>query len=137
MNKTSGSHLSIIITVSLLFLLAACSGTSESQTSESSGGADATPAMADSVTITQRDNQWYATIVGNYPDPCTSISSVEQIVQGNTISITLLTDSPPDVVCAAVLTPFTIDILLTNGGLLSGEYNVVVNEAPSATFLLE
>jgi inhibitor of cysteine peptidase len=93
--------------------------------------------MVDAVTLEQRENHYYAVINGFYPDACTKVSSVEQVVEENTISITLLTDRPPDLMCAAMLTPFNIDVLLTTGGLMPQEYNVVVNEGPSTTFLLE
>ena len=139
MTTDLGSKLRIFIAVTVLVLLAACGGTSETQDpdSESPVGEEVTLAMVDSVTVEQRDNQFYAMVTGNYPDPCTSISSVEQIAEGNTISITLLTDRPADLMCAAVLAPFTIDILLTTGGLVPGEYSVIVNEGPSTTFVLE
>ena len=139
MTTDLGSKLRIFIAVTVLVLLAACGGTSETQDpdSESPVGEEVTLAMVDSVTVEQRDNHFYAMVTGNYPDPCTSISSVEQIAEGNTISITLLTDRPADLMCAAVLAPFTIDILLTTGGLVPGEYSVIVNEGPSTTFVLE
>ena len=139
MTTDLGSELRIFIAVTVLVLLAACGGSSETQDpdSESPVGEEVTLAMVDSVTVEQRDNQFYAMVTGNYPDPCTSISSVEQIAEGNTISITLLTDRPADLMCAAVLAPFTIDILLTTGGLVPGEYSVIVNEGPSTTFVLE
>ncbi len=93
--------------------------------------------MVDSVTVEQRDNHHYAVIDGFYPDPCTYISSVQQVVEGNTVSITLFTESPADLMCAAMLTPFTVDVLLTTGGLIAGEYDVVVNDGPSTTLTLE
>ena len=139
MNRKPGSIWRTIIAVTVLVLLVACGGSSETQDPDSVSpvGEDVTYAMVDSVTAEQRDNQFYAIVTGNYPDPCTSISSVDQIVEDDTISITLLTDSPADVMCAAVLTPFTIDILLTTGGLGPGEYSVMVNEGPSTAFVLE
>lgn len=135
MNMKRGSKLRVIIAVTFLALLVACNTAPESQTSPA--GEAVTLAMVDSVTVEQRDNQFYATVVGNYPDPCTSISSVEQSVEGNTINITLLTDRPADLMCAAVLTPFTADILLTTGGLTPQEYAVVVNAGASSTLFLE
>ena len=139
MNRKRGSIWRTIIAVTVLVLLVACGGTSETQDpdAENPVGEEVTYAMVDSVTVEPRENQFYAIVTGNYPDPCTSISSVDQIVEDDTISITLLTDSPADVMCAAVLTPFTIDILLTTGGLGPGEYSVMVNEGPSTTFVLE
>ena len=139
MNRKPGSIWRTIIAVTVLVLLVACGGSSETQDpdAENPAGEEVTYAMVDSVTAEQRENQFYAIVTGNYPDPCTSISSVDQIVEDDIISITLLTDSPADVMCAAVLTPFTIDILLTTGGLGPGEYSVMVNEGPSTTFVLE
>ena len=139
MNVKSGSTWRVMITLTFLALLVACGGASETQDPDSASppGKDVTLAMADSVAVEQRDNQFYAVVTGNYPDPCTSISSVEQISEGNTLRITLLTDRPADSMCAAVLSPFTIDILLTTGGLGPGEYSVIVNEGPSTTVVLE
>ena len=139
MNEKPGSYIAMILAVTVLALLVACSGASETQDPDpaSPPGKDVTLAMADSVAVKQRDNQSYAVVQGNYPDPCTSISSVEQIAAGNTLRITLLTDRPADSMCAAVLTPFTIDILLTTGGLGPGEYSVIVNEGPSTRFVLK
>lgn len=128
------------LTLIILSLLVACTGsqqTAGNTDSASPAEGSGAPAMVDSVTVEKRDNQFYATVVGNYPDPCTAISAVNQVVDGSTITITLLTASPPDVMCAAVLTPFTADILLTTGGLVPQEYSVVVNEAPATTLLLQ
>jgi len=140
MNIKPRNLLHLLITVIVLALLAACGSTPETTENPDSVnpvGEEVTLAMVDSVTVEQRGNHYYAVVAGNYPDSCTSISSVEQIVAGDTISITLLTDKPADLMCAMVLTPFTADILLTTGGLMPAEYSVVVNEGPSATFSLE
>jgi hypothetical protein len=94
-------------------------------------------AMVDDVSVVQRQDHYYAVINGFYPDPCTQISSVEQVVDEGTISITLRTERPPDLLCATMLTPFVVDILLTTGSLLPQEYSVVVNDGPSTTFSLE
>jgi hypothetical protein len=139
MNFKPLSKLNMIIAMILFSVLVACASSPEAQENEDTGNLEegnGTLVMVDSVTVEQRDNHYYAVIDGNYPDPCTFVSSVEQTVEGNTISITLLTDRPPDLMCAAVLTPFTIDVLLTTGGLLPGDYTVVVNDGPSATFSL-
>jgi hypothetical protein len=84
----------MMIAVTFLALLVACNSATETQ--EDPAGEEVTLAMVDSVTVEQRNNQFYAIVTGNYPDPCTSISSVEQIVEGDTVSITLLTDRPAD-----------------------------------------
>jgi hypothetical protein len=39
----------------------------------------------------------------------------------------------PDVICAAVLTPFTEEILLDTAGLEPGEYTLVVNDGMATT----
>jgi inhibitor of cysteine peptidase len=130
----------MIIYIFVITMMVACASspeTQESATSENPEGGSSSLAMVDAVTLEQRENHYYAVINGFYPDACTKVSSVEQVVEENTISITLLTDRPPDLMCAAMLTPFNIDVLLTTGGLMPQEYNVVVNEGPSTTFLLE
>jgi hypothetical protein len=135
-----GSKLTLVITMIVFSTLAACSGspdTPENADTENLEWGSAAPAMVDSVAVEQQEGHYYAIVSGNYPDPCTYISSVEQVVDENTIRITLLTGSPADVMCAAVLTPFTVDVLLTIGGLLPQEYTVVVNDGPSTTFFLE
>jgi hypothetical protein len=121
-------------------MLAACNSSSLKQGNVDSGspkGESGTLAMVDSVIVKQTNNQNYAVINGFYPDACTNVSSVEQSVVGNTISITLFTDRPDDLICAAMLTPFTIEVLLTTGGLMPQEYSVIINEGPSTTFTLE
>lgn len=124
----------IVVIMVLGLLLVACD---RQAGSDSSGTESGTLAMVNGVTIEQSDNHSYATVDGNYPDACTRISSVKQTVEGSTISITLLTDKPADSICASVLTPFVINILLTTGGLMPQEYTVVVNEDPSATLSFE
>lgn len=123
----------------VLLLVAACTSTpapegnaSESAAAEPNGDL----AIVQSVTVGQREGHYYATITGDYPDACTYVSSVEQEVEGSTISINIRTQSPPDVMCAAVITPFTVDVLLATGGLMPGNYTVVVNDGPSTTFAL-
>jgi hypothetical protein len=140
MNLKPASKLSMVIYIIVITLLVACGSSPEAQgiaNSESLEGGSTTLAMVDAVTVEQRNNHYYAVINGFYPDACTYVSSLEQIVEDNTIRITLLTDRPTDLMCAAMLTPFTIDVLLTTGGLMPQEYNVVVNEGPSTTFSLE
>lgn len=135
MNLKTISKLMIVALV-VFGILAACAGSPATEQNTSTENESGTPAMVDGVTVEQRERQYYAVVNGNYPDPCTFISSVEQVVEGSTINITLLTKSPDDLMCAAVLTPFTVDILLTTGGLLPQEYTVVINGGPSATFSL-
>lgn len=140
MSFTPGSKLYLLSLLIVVCMLAACTSSPERQgnaDSERPQGGSGTSAMVDSVTVEQRDNHYYAVVNGFYPDACTYVSSIEQSVEGNTISITLLTDRPADVMCAMMVTPFTVDILLTTGGLMSQEYSVHVNDGPSTTFTLE
>lgn len=133
------SRFSVLIAVIVLGMTVSCGNSPESQAGADSGNEEAgssSLAMVDSVAVEQRDNQYYAVVSGNYPDPCTSISSVEQVVEGDAISISLRTDRPTDLMCAAVLTPFTVDVLLTTGGLMPQEYTIIVNDGPSTTFSL-
>ena len=129
----------MLIFIVFFAMLAACSSTAESQENTNAAGSatGGSLAMVDSVTVERIDNQDYAVINGNYPDACTKISSVAQVVEGDAFSLTLLTQSPQDVMCAQMLTPFTVEILLTTGGLLPGEFSVMVNEGPSTKFTLE
>jgi hypothetical protein len=139
MNLKLAGRPSLTIVIIAFGMLVACTSTADTQQnadSENPETGSGTLAMVDTVTVEQRDNHYYAVITGNYPDPCTYISSIEQIVEGDTISITLFTDSPADLMCAAVLTPFTVDVLLTTGGLMPQSYDVVVNDGPSTTFSL-
>jgi len=139
MHIEPSKKLKIIIIFIVFTILVACSNPPETQqdTSTFSPEAGGTIAMVDSITVELIDNNYYALIGGNCPDACTRISSVEQVVVDHTISISLLTESPDDVMCAMMLTPFTVDILLTTGGLLPGEYDVLVNGDSSTTFALE
>lgn len=139
MKFKSVCKLYLIVAIFVVGMSAGCTNSSNSQENAAGENPEArsgTLAVVDGVTVEQREDHYYAVINGNYPDPCTYISSVDQVVDGNTISITLYTESPADLMCAAVLTPFTIDILLTTGGLMPQEYDVVVNEGPSTTFSL-
>ena len=71
----------ILLLVSSL-ILAACGG-SESQ--ENSSTTSGTPAMVDGVSVDVKNNHYYATVNGNYPDACTRISDVKQDQDGDTI----------------------------------------------------
>jgi hypothetical protein len=138
--KLSGKLNMMLIFFLVTTLLAACAGSPNTQATagtKTPEGGSSTLAMVDSVTVELRDKHDYAVVNGNYPDACTQISSVEQVVEGSTIKITLLTKRPADLMCATVLTPFTVDVLLTTGGLIPQEYSVIVNGGPSTKFTLE
>lgn len=65
-------------------------------------------------------------IRGNLPDSCTTISRPEEMRNGDTISLNLITERPADAVCTQVLTPFEETVLLDIEGLPAGVYTVAV-----------
>lgn len=66
-----------------------------------------------------------AVLHGDLPDAgCTTIASVEQVRQGNTFQLTLVTTTNPLAVCAQVLTPFEEVVSLDVHGLPAGIYTV-------------
>jgi hypothetical protein len=69
--------------------------------------------------------QVHAVIRGDLPDAgCTTIASVEQVRQGNTFTLTLVTTTDPLAVCAQALTPFEEVVPLEVHGLPAGIYTV-------------
>ena len=65
---------------------------------------------------------------GQLPDAgCTTISSVNQIREGNVFKVSLKTQTDPLAFCAQMLTPFEHVIPLEVGSLLAGRYIVNVN----------
>ncbi len=113
----------ILLLVSSL-ILAACGGIESQENSSTTSG---TPAMVDGVSVDVKNNHYYAAVNGNYPDSCTRISDVHQEIDGDTIRFILTTGKPADLMCAQMITPFTVDLLIETGGLLPGEYTVDVN----------
>jgi hypothetical protein len=93
----------------------------------------ASQAFVDGVTVEERDGEYYAVIAGNLPDSCTTIESVDQVVDGNSINLTINAVKPSDLVCAQMLAPFTEEVLLETEGLEAGEYTVDVNEGQATT----
>ena len=69
-----------------------------------------------------------AIIRGQLPDAgCTTIASVNQVREGNTIAITLVTTTDPLALCAQALTPFERVVPLDVSNLPAGQYTVNVN----------
>jgi hypothetical protein len=114
----------IALMVMLSFIMVACAS-SETQVSEPSDSG--TPAIVEGVSVDFRNAHYYAMVTGTYSDACTRISDIEQEVNGSTITIALSTDQPEDLMCAQVLSPFGVDLLIATGGLLPGEYTLDVN----------
>lgn len=112
--------------------MAACGG---SKSQENSSTTSARPAMVVGVSVDVKNNHYYAAVNGDYPDSCTRIGDVQQEIDGDTIRFILTTDKPADLVCAQMITPFTVDLLIETGGLLPGEYTVDANGI-ATTFIL-
>ena len=69
--------------------------------------------------------QVHAVIRGDLPDAgCTSIASVDQVREGNTFRLTLVTTTDPLALCAQALTPFEEVVALEVNGLPAGTYTV-------------
>jgi hypothetical protein len=69
--------------------------------------------------------QVHAVVRGDLPDAgCTTIASVEQVRDGNTFHLTLVTTTDPLALCAQALTPFEEVVPLEVQGLPAGIYTV-------------
>ncbi|MCB0167043.1 MAG: hypothetical protein KDI79_22640 [Anaerolineae bacterium] len=75
-------------------------------------------------------------VQGNFPDGCTTIDQVSQRQQDNTFFVNLITARPADAMCTQDIVPFEEIVALDVTGLEAGQYQVVVNEQPLATFHL-
>ena len=129
MTKYRRSFLYIVLITAVVLTLSACT------TATGGDQAEGKEAFVDGVNIKEHMQHSYATTVGHYPDACARVSDVQQTVEGSSINIMLYVQSPADMMCAQMLTPFEVDILLETGGLAPGEYTVTVNER-SPTFML-
>lgn len=134
----------------LTFSLAACtsggqppaSGTNPTSTGPASptspsGGQEST-VYVDSIDILTRESfpvQMSATVKGNLPDPCTTITSASSQRDGNTFKINIVTNRPADAVCVQMLSPFEQSVTLDVAGLKAGTYTVVAGDV-SKTFEL-
>ena len=73
--------------------------------------------------------QVHAILRGDLPDAgCTTIASVDQVREGNTFKLTLVTTTDPLALCAQVLTPFEKVVLLDVHGLPAGTYTVQASD---------
>ena len=125
--------ISFIAVLALGLLLSACDSDANGEDDDSEH-AEGTAAMVDGVAVEEQTGHQYAVVNGFYPDACTRISDVDQDVDGSTININLLTSRPEDLMCAQMLTEYSVSILLEVGGLMPGEYTVTVDDAHSTTF---
>jgi len=132
MNKKSLWVL-LIAMLALGLILAACDSDAGDEDDDSEH-AEGTAAMVDGVAVEEQTGHQYAVVNGFYPDACTRISDVDQDVDGSTININLYTSRPEDLMCAQMLTEYSVSILLEVGGLTPGEFTVTVNDAHSTSF---
>jgi hypothetical protein len=128
-----GKFLPLIILLLVSSLILAACGGSESQ--ENSSTTSGTPAKVDGVSVDVNNNHYYAAVNGNYQDSCTRISDVKQEIDGDVIRLVLSTDRPADLMCAQMITPFAVDLLIETGGLMPGDYRIDVNGV-TTTFTL-
>ena len=124
----------ILLSVSSL-IVTACGGSGSQENSSTTSTASGTPAMVAGVSIDVINNHYYAAVNGDYPDSCTRISDIQQKIDGDAIKFILSTGKPADLMCAQMITPFTVELLIETGGLLPGEYKVDVN-GNTTTFTL-
>ena len=116
--------------MSLLLLVLFLTGCASGETGEEPAAGN--PAFVDHVTIEMQAEHYYAKVEGNYPDSCTRVSDVDQDVDGSTFKISLYVDRPEDMMCAQMMSPFNVLILLEVGGVIPGEYTVDVNGVTSS-----
>lgn len=129
-------HLLLLVLLLFSLILAACDTLSQGQEPSTASAQEGKQAMVEAVSVEESNAHKYAVVNGNYPDACTKISKVEQKLAGNTFEITLYTDKPADLMCAQMISPFTVSILLEVGGKAPGDYTVNVNNSVSTTFSL-
>ena len=119
----------IMIMVTTVFLVTGCTTDGAQESSAKDSG---TPAMVDQVDVELIQDHYYAVVKGFYPDPCTRISDITQVVNEEAIVISLFTDRPQDLMCAQMLSEYQVSLLLETGGLLPGDYIVEVNDRQSS-----
>lgn len=90
----------------------------------------------DEVAIEDRDGAYYAVVTGNLADSCSEVDSIEQSINGNAISLTVIASRQSDGACAQALTPFSQEVQLDIQGLEPGDYTVDVNGEQPTTFTL-
>ena len=123
----------VMMMVAAVFLVTGCATDGAQESSAKDSG---TLAMVDQVDVELIQDHYYAVVKGFYPDPCTSISDITQVVNEEAIVISLFTDRPQDLMCAQMLSEYQVSLLLETGGLLPGDYIVEVNDR-QASFSLD
>jgi hypothetical protein len=104
-------------------VMTACQSSAEPQEAELGTGA----AFIQTVEVEERDGEYWAVVVGWYPDACSTYGGSKQEVEGDKIQLTITSTRPEDLACAQVLTDMTEEILLDTDDLDPGEYTLIVN----------
>lgn len=99
-------------------------------------------AYVTNITVDDSGDEIIIAIEGELGDPCTEISEITQAVEGDTITITVVTSRNADDICAMVLEPFETDYTLDSSQLAAGDYTLNVGEESAsititATFTAE
>lgn len=85
-------------------------------------------AWVTSVEAKQRDGFVVLVIAGDLPDPCHEVGAIRQRAEAGAIAVEVQVNPPaPDVMCAQVITPFTVEVPMDTA-LAPGEYTVTVND---------
>lgn len=126
------------VIAALTMLIAACApsaGASPAST-ETPTPASTSAASVESVDVQILESmpiQVRVLVRGQLPDAgCTSIVSVNQVREGNTFFITLVTTADPLALCAQMLTPFEQQVPLDTSDLEPGQYTVDVHGTQSS-----
>lgn len=72
--------------------------------------------------------QVQATVIGNLPDGCTTISDRSVSQDGNTFTVAIATVRPVDAICTLALVPFSETFSLDVEGLAAGKYTVAAGD---------
>ena len=81
-----------------------------------------------SVESEQRGDSAVLVISGDMPDPCYEVGEVTKRVEDGSISVDVgMTPPAPDIVCAQVITPYTVEVPI-EVRLEPGEYTDIVND---------
>ena len=115
----------LLLLVFLGLVLTACGpGTGEESLPEGCDGVT-WPSI---VEVEERSDGYVLLVQGDMPDACSTFCGSEQSVEGSVINVNVFSSRPEDEVCAQMLTPFRVEIVLDTEGLDPGEYTITVNE---------
>ena len=119
----------VVLGAFLAVALTACQSGAEPEEAEIGSGA----AFIQTVEVEERDGEYWAVVEGHYPDACSTYGGSSQVVEDNTIHLTVTSQRPEGVACAQMLTEMTEEILLETEGLPPGEYALIVNDDNAQT----